>query len=597
MSMEADKSGAGEAPVAVPVFTDTDPGMGLGPQQWPEGSLQYKAYVLMEDPLFNKLTIFATMWALFAPDAQLIYAPKVLDYPCAVVMFACFCLFCFELVANLWVKRDYGGLPGWDKITMFLVIDFVGTVSIIPEWVVLFPGVEVVQTSANLTLARAGRSARIGARLGRLVRLFRFQQPTPEYGLDGKKLEPQPSEIGHIVADKISARVVVVVMCLVVLMPMFLYAPMPQHQRMGIQLFAITHPNPTQAEAKEFLNWYNDCDYSRCTRDEELVQIKNPKIDYDRRNEPALKIEYEPYRTQTYQPLADIPCGETKSASGCVYSAVYQTMPRDVKQSTHSIIFLLSVVLMFGGGAAAFLNDIQNHVITPIENLKALCDNLSQTLSFLTMDGDEEDPGEPQEQDEVEYLENSIRKMEGLLRVGYGEAGSSIIARNLIGSSEKISPLLPGLKIEGVCVFIVLVDFGLVTECLEENIILYANYVNQVIHDCVVRHGGSPNKNMGGAVLCMFRASGAEAADSALKAVEEAIDSVNTHPELNKLIEGCAELNRRRPGFKVKLKAGIHTGWVIEGAVGSTHKIDASYLSPHVNMTARIETATFQYQR
>ena len=102
---------------------------------------------------------------------------------------------------------------------------------------------------------------------------------------------------------------------------------------------------------------------------------------------------------------------------------------------------------------------------------------------------------------------------------------------------------------------------------------------------------------MGGAVLCMFRASGAEAADSALKAVEEAIDSVNTHPELNKLIEGCAELNRRRPGFKVKLKAGIHTGWVIEGAVGSTHKIDASYLSPHVNMTARIETATFQYQR
>ena len=48
------------------------------------------------------------------------------------------------------------------------------------------------------------------------------------------------------------------------------------------------------------------------------------------------------------------------------------------------------------------------------------------------------------------------------------------------------------------------------------------------------------------------------------------------------------------PGFKVQLKAGLHSGWVIEGAVGSSHKIDASYLSPHVNMTARIETATFQ---
>jgi class 3 adenylate cyclase len=45
---------------------------------------------------------------------------------------------------------------------------------------------------------------------------------------------------------------------------------------------------------------------------------------------------------------------------------------------------------------------------------------------------------------------------------------------------------------------------------------------------------------------------------------------------------------------QVQLKAGLHSGWVIEGAVGSSHKIDASYLSPHVNMAARIETATFQ---
>ena len=47
-------------------------------------------------------------------------------------------------------------------------------------------------------------------------------------------------------------------------------------------------------------------------------------------------------------------------------------------------------------------------------------------------------------------------------------------------------------------------------------------------------------------------------------------------------------------GLQVQLKAGLHSGWVIEGAVGSSHKIDASYLSPHVNMAARIETATFQ---
>jgi hypothetical protein len=40
---------------------------------------------------------------------------------------------------------------------------------------------------------------------------------------------------------------------------------------------------------------------------------------------------------------------------------------------------------------------------------------------------------------------------------------------------------------------------------------------------------------------------------------------------------------------------GLHVGWAIEGAVGSTYKMDASYLSPNVNMAARLEAATRQY--
>ena len=37
---------------------------------------------------------------------------------------------------------------------------------------------------------------------------------------------------------------------------------------------------------------------------------------------------------------------------------------------------------------------------------------------------------------------------------------------------------------------------------------------------------------------------------------------------------------------------GLHVGWAIEGAIGSNHKIDASYLSPNVNMASRLEAAT-----
>ena len=40
---------------------------------------------------------------------------------------------------------------------------------------------------------------------------------------------------------------------------------------------------------------------------------------------------------------------------------------------------------------------------------------------------------------------------------------------------------------------------------------------------------------------------------------------------------------------------GLHIGWAIEGAIGSSFKIDASYLSPNVNMASRLEAATKHY--
>ena len=40
---------------------------------------------------------------------------------------------------------------------------------------------------------------------------------------------------------------------------------------------------------------------------------------------------------------------------------------------------------------------------------------------------------------------------------------------------------------------------------------------------------------------------------------------------------------------------GLHVGWAIEGAIGSIYKIDASYLSPNVNMASRLEAATKQF--
>jgi class 3 adenylate cyclase len=57
----------------------------------------------------------------------------------------------------------------------------------------------------------------------------------------------------------------------------------------------------------------------------------------------------------------------------------------------------------------------------------------------------------------------------------------------------------------------------------------------------------------------------------------------------------AARWEARGEPFKVQLGCGLHMGTAIEGAIGSKWKIDASYLSPAVNLSARLEAATKQY--
>ena len=68
----------------------------------------------------------------------------------------------------------------------------------------------------------------------------------------------------------------------------------------------------------------------------------------------------------------------------------------------------------------------------------------------------------------------------------------------------------------------------------------------------------------------------------------------------NENVDGCltcyatyeAVIRRFGPGFSIKMGFGMHVGWAIEGAIGSELKIDATYLSPHVEMSDRLEASS-----
>lgn len=87
-------------------------------------------------------------------------------------------------------------------------------------------------------------------------------------------------------------------------------------------------------------------------------------------------------------------------------------------------------------------------------------------------------------------------------------------------------------------------------------------------------------------------------ADNALAAFLKMMVDIHNSNErgpLNKYRHDPRIIARMGEGYGVRMGYGLHIGWAIEGAIGSAYKVDASYLSPNVNLASRLEAATKQY--
>lgn len=105
-------------------------------------------------------------------------------------------------------------------------------------------------------------------------------------------------------------------------------------------------------------------------------------------------------------------------------------------------------------------------------------------------------------------------------------------------------------------------------------------------------HGHRPSTGSTGSLRGIFGS-----ADSEDTKNENGESVVKRHPPLPKRNSGINNgPPKKKEFFKVRMGFGLHAGWAIEGAVGSIFKVDATYLSPHVNMAARLETSSRQYK-
>ena len=67
---------------------------------------------------------------------------------------------------------------------------------------------------------------------------------------------------------------------------------------------------------------------------------------------------------------------------------------------------------------------------------------------------------------EMALLENTIQKVGNLLQIGFGAAGSRIIAQNL--QAGEFNPMVKGAKVHAIFGFCDIRQFTDATECLQE---------------------------------------------------------------------------------------------------------------------------------
>lgn len=199
-------------------------------------------------------------------------------------------------------------------------------------------------------------------------------------------------------------------------------------------------------------------------------------------------------------------------------------------------------------------------------------------------------------------LEQAITKMARLLQIGFGSAGAEIIANNLSDGGE-LNPMVPGAKIDAIFGFCDIRDFTFATEGLQEDVMLFVNKIAEITHRNVVKSGGVPNKNIGDAFLLVWKLAKGdlqkEIFDASLVSFLRIIKDIKKMGTLAAFLDGADENAAWRStleDFKVHMGFGLHTGWAIEGSIGSKVKVDASYLSPHVNLASRLEAATKQFR-
>ncbi|CAG9322321.1 unnamed protein product [Blepharisma stoltei] len=427
---------------------------------------------------------------------------------------------------------------------------------------------------------------------------------------------PEESKIGKKLSELTTKRIIILVLSVMIMLP----------------FFSTTFYNESNASYEYGLEVIND-----------LIGTSGFDLAFE---------DYVSEHEDLYTPLIFLEVNNLRNWSSSVsvddlrsteqLTVTLSGVPSDYNYSSYSVFDLRSsskleaelnivktvfICLILSVSAIFLSKDAQDLVLEPLENMMQTVKNISKNpLKAAQIAESDEFLMEEMAHDDIvgqkkkikssmeaEFLKETINKVTMLLALGFGEAGSEIIASNMQKGGGEVDPMIAGKKTYCIFGFCDIRNFTDTTEVLEENVMAFVNDIAHIVHGYVDYFAGCANKNIGDAFLLVWKINDEnmlkeaekdtlarknpfvrELADMAVISFLKIIAEIHRNPKVLKYREHQM-LNERLPGYSVKMGFGLHLGWAIEGAIGSEFKIDASYLSPNVNLASRLEAATKQF--
>lgn len=589
---------------------------------------------------FSIFVLILSLWALLSHDVRLAFYEKSDDFYFSAITSLVFFIFAIEILVLSALVDGYMYVPDWtcnqddsryERFRKFVQfgsfqfwLDTIATASLIYD----IDWMHVSELDPTDSVAsRASRAARAGARLGRIVQLLRVLRTALKLSEDKPVKAPvlrkrsqllnqateleheqKESRIGAAMSEFKTKRVILMVLIMIIVIPFFIYVPPNNAQREAlatIHLFAVKN-----ATLPNFSHGYQLALNSAIFEQKLVRLISNGRVLY---------IDHS--RLHSLRAQESVTYSFRDKAAAITTTGIFDVSDLS---GTISLLLLYSLIVVFVillWSSYSFKMITYNLIIHPLEHMSDLVLQISRNPLALnkTMPG-------PEEGFEVGYettfLLQTLYKISGLMRVCFGEAGAGVIARNLTvmelddknegrgrRKQQRLDLTGPGVMVKAIFCFYDIRNFTDSTECLQEEVMLFVNRIAHILHNVTVQCKGSVNKNVGDAFLLVWKLQDPtdelelsyeeiqDLADNALLSCCKTLILVSRHRNFicSFSVEAHLRLLSRLPDYQVRLGCGLHVGWAVEGGIGTFRKIDASYLSPHLNLVEYLEGATKTY--